>query len=199
MSYSDFTIELLKEKFGVRFIENKELFTNMPTHPAPSLLTQLLQRYVPLATMINTEKARSEFIIAPLLGELKFYTDNKISLFSGTEFVVDQQQGLNGRCDYIICKSEEQLVLNAPIIVVVEAKNENLIGVIPQCIAEMIAAMRFNTMKDQPIEAVYGIVTTGSLWRFLKLEQNNIVFVDMIEYHIQNVDTIWGIVHGIVA
>jgi hypothetical protein len=152
-----------------------------------------------LATLINTEKARSEWIIAPVLAEFKFHADKKISLFSGTQFVVDQNEGLNGQCDYIISLSEEQLVLSAPVIMVVEAKNENIIGGIPQCIAAMVAALRFNVRKANPVAAVYGIVTTGSLWRFLKLERDHRAFVDPVEYHIQRIDRIFGILQAIIT
>lgn len=193
MSYSDFTIESIKERFGIHIIEDTHLFPDVQPVQLPAILTDVLQRYVPLATLINTEKARSELIIAPVLVEFKLHAPKKISLFSGTEFVVDQKDGLHGRCDYIISLSAEQLALSAPVIMVVEAKNENLIGGIPQCIAEMVAAMRFNFEKGNPIEAVYGIVTTGSLWRFLKLERDNRVSVDMVEYHIQHIDTIFGV------
>jgi hypothetical protein len=96
------------------------LFPDASSFPAPALLTELLQRYVPLATLINTEKARSELMIAPVLVEFKLLAQQKISLFSGTEFTVDPQSGLNGRCDYIISLSTEQLMLSAPIIMIVD-------------------------------------------------------------------------------
>lgn len=197
MSYSDFTVELLKEKFGIQLIENTVLFPDLRPSHVPELLPELLRRYVPLATMMNTEKARSELIISPVLVEFKLKSKKKISLFSGTEFNVDPKEGLNGRCDYIISKSEEQLALSAPVIVIAEAKNDNIIGGIPQCMAGMIAAMRFNILKKNGIAAVYGIVTTGTLWRFLKLDGSNTGYVDIMEYHIQNIDKIISILDEI--
>ena len=197
MSYSDFTVELLKEKFGIQLIENTVLFPDLRPSHVPELLPELLRRYVPLATMMNTEKARSELIISPVLVEFKLKSKKKISLFSGTEFNVDPKEGLNGRCDYIISKSEEQLALSAPVIVIAEAKNDNIIGGIPQCMAGMIAAMRFNILKKNGIAAVYGIVTTGTLCRFLKLDGSNTGYVDIMEYHIQNIDKIISILDEI--
>lgn len=199
MSYSDFTIEALKERHGIQLIEDLVLFPDPPSFQVPVRLAELLQHYVPLATLINTEKARSELMIAPVLVEFRLHAQKKISLFSGTEFTVDQKEGLNGRCDYIISLSEEQLVLSAPVVMVVEAKNENIISGIPQCIATMVAAMRFNMRKENPVAAVYGIVTTGSLWRFLKLEQDQRAFVDTMEYHIQGIDKILGILDTIIT
>jgi len=196
MSYSDFSIEALKRDFDLTLVEDKPIFPVAPTAEVPESLSRLLERYVPLALNINTEKARSEFIIAPVLAEFKFLHRDKISLFSGVEFNVDEQRGLKGRCDYIISKNPEQLVISAPICVLVEAKNENITGGIPQCLAEMIAAREFNQAKGNLIPAVFGAVTTGSLWRFLKLADGE-AFVDIAEYPIQNLDQILGILQTI--
>jgi hypothetical protein len=192
MSYSDFTIDDLKETFGIKLIEDVSLFPTPPSAQTPESLAETLSRYIPLATNINTEKARSELIIAPILAEFKFHFKDRISLFSGIEFNVDASVGLKGRCDFILSKSSEQLVLSAPVLMLVEAKNENIVGGIPQCIAEMIAAKKFNEAKGKPIEPMYGVVTTGSLWRFLKLE-SGLAYVDTIEYPVQSLDQILGI------
>ena len=60
------------------------------------LLRQTLQENVPLALDISTEKAHSEFIIAPVLLEVRRQLDHRISLFSGVEFNVNPEQGLRG-------------------------------------------------------------------------------------------------------
>ena len=79
----------------------------------------------------------------------------------------------------------------------VEAKNENIIAGIPQCLAEMIAAQRFNSMNGiRPVDAVYGIVTTGSIWRFLRLEETAAT-VDSTEYAIQSPGKIFAILQQI--
>lgn len=192
MSYSDFTLSEVKRRFTLAVVEDVVLFAKPPSLPAPARLVELLRQYIPLATSINTEKARSELIIAPILAELKLLYREQISLFSGIEFNVDPLVGLNGRCDYILAQSPEQLELNAPVVMMVEAKNENMIAGIPQCIAEMVAAQRYNVSQETSIEIIYGCVTTGSLWRFLKL-QGQTVYVDMAEYPVQNLETILGI------
>lgn len=168
MSYSEFTIELLKEKFSIDLIEDRNVFPTPPSAQIPELLTTYLNRYFPLAITMSTEKARSELIIAPILAEFKLQFKDQISLFSGIDFNVDPSQGLNGqglngRCDYIISKSKEQLAISAPILVMVEAKNDNITGGIPQCIAEMIGAHTYNAQKKNPVSTLYGVVTTGSL------------------------------------
>lgn len=97
-----------------------------------------------MATAINTEKVRSELIIAPVLVEVRRQTQNRISLFSGSAFDVDQASGVTGCCDFILSASREQLEINAPVVTVVGAKKEDLIGGIGQCIASMVAAQIFN-------------------------------------------------------
>jgi len=196
MAYSDFSIEMLKRDFGLTIVEDQPIFPVTPTIEVPESLSRLLERYIPLALNISTEKARSEFMIAPVLAEFKFLHRDRISLFSGVEFNVDEQRGLKGRCDYIISKNREQLVVSAPICVLVEAKNENIIGGIPQCLAEMIAAREFNQAKGNPMPAVFGAVTTGSLWRFLRLSGTE-ALVDTTEYPIQKLDQILGILQTI--
>lgn len=198
MSYSEFTIEKLKDQFDIEMNEETNLFFQTSSAQVPKFLTELLERYVPLAITISTEKARSEWIIAPILAEFKFQFKEQTSLFSGIDFNIDKNKGLNGYCDYIISKSKEQLTICAPVLVLVEAKNDKITGGIPQCIAEMIAARIFNEQKHQDIQTIYGVVTTGSLWRFLKLV-NNTAYVDIIEYPLQQLDKILGIFTEIVT
>lgn len=198
MSYSDFSLNQIKEQFSLDIVEDRVLFQNPRAFPVSDLLKQLMERYIPLANWINTEKARSEFIIAPILAELKWQMKDRMSLFSGVDFTVDSSQGLNGRCDYIISKAKEQLMVSAPVVMLVEAKNENIINGIPQCIAEMIAAQRFNQARHNTVSTLYGVVTTGSLWRFLKLEDTPQAFVDIKEYYIENLSQIMGILEEIV-
>jgi hypothetical protein len=155
-------------------------------------LADTLARYMPLAINVSTEKARSELMIAPILIELKLLYRDRLSLFSGIEFTVDEAAGLKGRCDYILSRSPEQLALTAPVCVLVEAKNENIVAGIPQCLAEMVAAHRFNLQQKTPEPTIYGAVTTGMLWRFLKLAGTN-ASVDVVEYPIQSARKIFGI------
>jgi hypothetical protein len=99
---------------------------------------------------------------------------------------------LNGFCDFIISKSSEQFFLKAPLIVIVEAKNENIPSGIGQCIAEMIAAKLLNERAVQPVKKLYGAVTIGNIWKFLKYERD-IVYIDRQEYYISNSEKIIGI------
>ena len=109
---------------------------------------------------------------------------------------VDEAAGLRGRCDYILSRSPEQLALTAPVCVLVEAKNENIVAGIPQCLAEMLAALIFNKSEGMPPSPIYGAVTTGIRWRFLRLEGVS-ANVDSVEYTIHSPMKIFGILKHI--
>ncbi|MES1021736.1 hypothetical protein ABN584_02380 [Gloeocapsa sp. BRSZ] len=191
MAYSDFSLAKVK-KFDLILDESRNLFADTkPVLPSETLRV-LLSDYIPLATSISTEKARSEFLIAPLLAEVRRFLNNQISLFSGNEFNVDPSKGLQGCCDYIISGSQEQLFITAPVVIIFEAKKEDIIGALGQCIAAMIAAQYFNQNQGNEVERIYGAVTTGTNWKFLILEETT-VYIDKIEYYIKEVEKILGI------
>ncbi len=191
MAYSDFDLKKVKQNLGVNLIEKQDLFGSIQCFEITTYLKETLAENVPLARAINTEKARSELIIANILVELRKILEHKISLFSGIEFNVDREKGLHGFCDFIISASPDQLMLNSPIVSVVEAKNENIIGGLGQCIAEMVASKIFNEL-EQDQRKIYGVVTTGTTWKFLKMDGID-VYIDLTDYPIENPNKIMGI------
>ena len=191
MSYSEYSISDVKDKFQIDIEESVNLFSDIEKTTISDSLNQILEENIPLALAIHTEKARSEMIVTPILIELRKVLNHQISLFSGVEFNVDKEKGLNGTCDYLISLSKEQLYINSPIISVVEAKNDNIKLGLGQCAAEMIASKIFNEQKGNKISSLYGIVTTGSNWRFLKLHK--LFYIDKKEYYIEQLEKIMGI------
>jgi len=196
MSYSEFSLARTKHDFGLTTWEKRDIFADVPELAASDLLREILNYNLAIALGSNTEKARSELIIAPILVDLRRQLAEKISLFSGVDFNVDPTQGLNGTCDFLITKSPEILIITAPVIVVVEAKKENITAGLGQCAAEMVAAQLFNQQDNESekngIEAIYGVVTTGSVWQFLKLVGKTLS-IDLSEYYLKDVDKILGI------
>lgn len=197
MSYSDFSIDEVKTRFQLRIAEAQEYFADIPPVSVSDFLIQMLAENIPLAVAISTEKARSELIIIPVLLEVRRQVLRRISLFSGVEFTVDQSRGLNGVCDYLLSLSPEQLTIEVPVVAVVEAKNDNLKSGLGQCMAEMFAACLFNQQKGRAIPRVYGVVTTGSLWKFLRLE-GDVVSLDLREYPISELQRVVGILVSMV-
>ena len=192
MPYSSFTIKKVQKEFSVEIIENSGLFSSIESREIGNHLKETLSDNVSLAVAINTEKARSELIIAPVLIEIRKIFDKKISFFTGIELNVDKERDLTGFCDYIIGKSPEQLFLNTPVITIVEAKNENIMSGLGQCSAEMIASRIFNEQEGTTLSKIYGVVTSGNIWKFLKLEDNKI-YIDLDDYSIKEVSKVLGI------
>ena len=192
MAYSDFKLSEIIQKFGLTLNEVSGLFGDTLEEECSDLLTTILKDNIDLAVAINTEKARSEMIISPILLEVRRKLNYEISLFSGVDFNVDNQQGLNGFCDFLISLSKEQLFVRAPVITLVETKNENLKSGLGQCIAEMLAAQLFNEQKQNGIKIIYGVVSIGTIWQFLKLE-DKVISIDLTEYYIKDVKKILGI------
>jgi hypothetical protein len=184
MTYSSFTIPQIKEEFGIVIQEGKRFLPiDLPTVPVSQRLLDVLED-LPWAIAVGTEKARSEAIINPILLEVRRMRHQEISVFSGEEFNVDVDRGLNGVCDFLICQSSEQLVLEAPAIVLVEAKKADLKLGLGQCMAEMIAAQQFNQSKGRPIPVIFGVVTSGTQWRFMQLE-GQVITLDLEDYSLQ--------------
>ncbi len=193
MPYSEFTLSKVKKIFDLSTSEDADIFASYPEVHCSDYLVQTLKYNVPLSLASNSEKARSEMIIAPILIEISKQLQSRFSLFSGIEFNVDNEKGLNGFCDFIISSSSERLFVNAPVIMLVEAKNENIKGGLGQCIAEMVAAQLFNEREGNQISAIYGIVTSGTNWKFLRLI-DKVVEIDLVEYYLTNINKILGII-----
>jgi hypothetical protein len=198
MAYSEFTLESVVSTFQLEKVDTAGLFSEMePVTPSEYLTTGLAKK-APLAAAIGTEKARSEMIVADVLVDLLEHLDRRISLFSGIEFSVDPESGLTGVCDFLVSLSPNQFYVEAPVLILVEAKNADLKLGMGQCIAEMIAAQRFNAEKGNDIPCVYGASTTGIDWLFLKLE-GKCLHIDMATYTLERCDRILGILSSMVA
>ncbi len=180
MSYRQFkNLEQTIEAFELTVVESVFFPAIAAVVPSDMLVT-FLGRSVPIVSAAS-EKARSEGIIYPVLLEVRDLLDDQISLFSGRDFNVDAKAGLNGIVDFLICRSPIVSVPSAPAVVLVEAKKADIESGYGQCVAEMVAATRFNQHKGMSHLPVYGCVSNGLLWRFLKLEQQTVT-IDLIDY-----------------
>ncbi|MGV0105096.1 Type I restriction enzyme R protein N-terminal domain-containing protein [Nostoc sp. DSM 114160] len=126
MPYSQFNIDRVKQDFHLNTIEGVRFFPDSIEPITPSFRLQGILEDLPWAIAVDTEKARSEAIINPILLEVRRIFNSTISVFSGEEFNVDPSIGLNGVCDFLLCRSPEQLTVEAPAIVIVEAKKSDL-------------------------------------------------------------------------
>jgi hypothetical protein len=197
MAYNDFSLDAVMQQFGLDVRQEEDLFGSIVSVSISDLLRQTLAGNVPLAVDIGTEKARSEFIIAPILAEVRRQAHPQVSLFSGVEFNVDIERGLRGVCDFLFSLSPLQLAVQAPVVAIVEAKNDSIKSGIGQCVAEMLAAQIFNGQRGNPIPTVYGVITTGSVWKFLHL-RGSLVAADEREYYIKEVERIVAVLVAMV-
>lgn len=192
MPYSQFTtITKVKEAFNLSTIEGVRFLPEI----APILPSNTLQDYLtetlPLAIATGSEKARSELIITPVLVEVRRILNRQVTLFSGEDFTVDESLGLNGRCDFLLSRSSEMLAIEAPAVVIIEAKQADLKTGFGQCVAEMVAAQKFNYAKKKSIPTIYGSVSNGVQWQFLKLEKQTVT-IDLIIYPLPPMEQILG-------
>lgn len=196
MAYSDFDLRAVRERFGFILREDLDLYAATPAVEVSRELREFLRVWSPAAMAMNTEKARSEMIIAPILMEAVRLSGYRLNLFSGLSLDVDRERGLTGVCDYLLALSPERFFLSHPVVAVVEAKREDITGGLGQCAAALVGAREFNQREGRAEVAVHGAVTTGSIWRFLKLE-GNVLFIDLPEYYFDQVGRILGILLAI--
>jgi hypothetical protein len=197
MAYNNFSLQDAIGKFDLTLMELAFCESLPPASPKPEFLN-IFEQYLPLAQKAKSEKAKSELLVSPILVELLRLSDNQIQLFSGEEFNVDRELGLNGFCDFLLSKSTISSIIQAPVVMVVEAKKGELDVGLGQCSAEMVAAQIFNANEDKQIPVVYGCVTSGKLWQFLKLEDRDLT-LDLNEYPVTPVERILGILKWMVS
>lgn len=191
MAFTDFKYPDVLSQFGLTFDNADDLFAGVPPVPANTPLRQWLPITVPLATTLNTEKARSEWMVAPVLADFWSRYHGRVGLFSGVQFNADPDDGLTGYCDFLISRAPQQVVITPPVLVAFEAKNEDINGGLGQCVAAMVGAQRFNRRHGAE-EVIYGCVTTGSAWRFLRLSAATLT-LGLREYGIAEADRLIGI------
>lgn len=190
MSYSQFTtIRAAREAFTLTVVEGDRFIPTVAAIAPSDILAGTLTETLPIVATSGSEKARSEGIIYPVLLEVRRILDRKVSLFSGEDFTIEETIGLNGICDFLLTRSTQVLEIEAPTVVIVEAKKTNLKTGLGQCMAEMVAAQRFNQAKEKCIPTLYGSVSNGIQWQFLKLEQQTVT-IDLTVYPLPPVEQI---------
>jgi hypothetical protein len=197
MAYNNFTLESVKDRFDLRLLNNRFCELLPSSEPQAEFLT-IFDESFSLAEVAKSEKAKSELLVSPILVQARRLVDRQVQLFSGEEFNVDQEKGLNGFCDFLFSKSENQFTIDAPVLMLVEAKRGELETGLGQCVAEMLAAQNYNQLKNRAIAAIYGCVTSGTLWQFLKLEGSDVT-IDPTNYLVTPVQKILGILTWILS
>ncbi|MFK7906564.1 MAG: hypothetical protein AB8B69_15645 [Chitinophagales bacterium] len=198
MSYKDFvSLEMVLENFQLK-AKNADLFEDViPIEESElSLFRTIMERHK--KTPMISEKAKSEAIIYPVLIEVLARSRQEFVIFSGKTFRVDSSKGLTGICDFLLSAAgSAKQVIYAPVFAAVEAKKEGVEDHLGQCAAEMVAARIFNKEKKRNIDTIYGLVTSGTNWIFMKLEGDTI-YVDSVQYYEIQLNKIIAILQHIV-
>ncbi|MGG6269144.1 hypothetical protein ACQ4M3_25730 [Leptolyngbya sp. AN03gr2] len=132
------------------------------------------------ASLVNphsNERTRSEFLVAQLMISLALELNTM--LFSGYPFEVQPELGLVGECDYLMTRSPRMSGIDSPIALIVEVKRQ-IEHCLPHCLVELVAAQQFNRSDA----VIYGVLTTGLQWKFLKLE-GKIVTIEETVYDLE--------------
>jgi hypothetical protein len=192
MTYSDFSLSEACKTFGLA-AKTGDLFA-VETVESPDWLQSLLQRGRPFA--LGSEKARSEFIVVPLLLTWVERSRVPLSVYSGQRLDADPTSGLAGECDFILAKTPPLPFLQAPIITLVEAKKHDIEAGMGQCAAQMVGARVFNEREGADVRFIFGCVTNGENWQFLKLDGNQLL-IDTDRYYLDNIGALLGVFDAI--
>lgn len=163
-SFSDYfymsnpTEEIIAE-FGYH-LEFKEIQFSLAKNIEPTRIENLKKNYYQLLPKItiNSEIAKREFMIAPLLYEVILNIDAKLNI----EYPLDIDNKLNGFIDYLIRAKQE--------LIIIEAKKGDLEKGFNQLAVEMIALDKYEENDNSNL--LYGAITIGEVWRFSVLNRN---------------------------
>ncbi len=171
MNYNKFSFDRIKRRFNLNEVQ-KDLFESVSPIEPSDWLKQTMEITADLP--IKTEKARTEFILMPILLELRKRMERNFTIYSGEYFNVEPREGLAGPSDIILSMGAESYSISSPVMSIVQAYKNNLDLGLGKCVAQMIAADIFNEREDNNITTIYGCVTTGEQWLFLRLEGDTI-------------------------
>ncbi len=197
MAYRDFDLATIKKEFDL-IEKSARLFDDLKPVVSTDWLVETLKTGQHLALYSPSEKAKSEFIVAPILVEVQNKYQGEVALYSGRNLNADKSKGLNGECDFILCKEKYAHTIQTPIIGLVEAKRNDLQIGLGQCVAQMLGAQIINQQENNAIDTIFGCVTTGDIWLFLKLH-NQTIFINNERYYIDNAGIILAAFQRIIA
>lgn len=165
MAFSDFkSIAEVQEKYQIRYTE-ADFIEYLDLKPSEQFI-QEFEFNEQNIDVFTSEASRCENVIYPILREVYKPFVSQYALWSHKSITYDNQ--LTGTPDYLFSTKSElgKTVLGFPLVIIVEAKQNNFTEGWGQCLAELVATQKLNQDENLP---VYGIVTDGELWQFGKL------------------------------
>ena len=192
-SYSKYTFDDLL-KLGIS-LEKKDFMPALKEIQPSELLKETLK--FNLKVPMDTEIAKMQLIVSPIMNELLRITNNGFTYFSGYQFDVEKELGLKGHCDYLLTLKPNAVFIESPVICVVEAKRDNIDDAVPQCVAEMYASQVFNQKRGNEVKFIHGIITSGTEWQILRLE-NKVVSINGTKYSVLILPQLLGALKAVI-
>jgi hypothetical protein len=193
MAYTEFSLSDLEEKFSVKHERTPLLFPSQLIEPSERLKLELEES---TEMPIKSEKARSEWIVVPILKELRRLNHKFFTIYSGDTLVGDKFSGLQGECDFILSKDTKSYDISIPIFHIVEAKRNDLEEGVRQCSAQLVGARMYNERKGINAEKIYGCTTTGDVWQFIQYSDK--IYIDTKKYYLGEIDELLGVFQHII-
>ncbi len=166
MAFSDFQYPEVLERFGLRWNTVMDMFAAVSSIEPSETFHSAYRRSVTLGTNAHTEFSRAVWVVGPLLAEFWKRYHHSITLTAGADLQAPDTPELCGRCDFLISGSHYPHVVMPPVrLVGFMSPGGDWVKGLGRCIAALVAAQQFNG-SDAP---VFGFITNGSEWHFLRL------------------------------
>jgi hypothetical protein len=186
MAYTDFTIDSVADGLGLD-VSKLELFPGLRPVPVSPWLQETLERGG--QQVLISEKARSEFVVTPILLACAEVIPGNVAIYSGQRLDVDAARGLVGECDFILSATPPLPGFRAPLVTIVEAKKHDIEAGIWQCFAQMVGARIYNETAGRPIDEIFGCVTNAENWQFLRISGSR-AEIDRRRFYLDDVGSI---------
>jgi len=179
--------EEIANEFGYE-LHTQTIDFSLATEPPATEIKKLQQVFyenLPKITL-NSEMAKRDFMIAPLLWEIIRHVKAKINV----EYPIEIDDKLGGLLDYLIHSEQD--------IIIIEAKKGDLDKGFNQLTAELIAMDKYQG-DNESLEFLYGVVSIGELWRFGILNRKEKkILRDLHTYRVpEDIEAIFSIIVGI--
>lgn len=192
MAFSHFkSIEQVIQQYPLK-IRQEKFLPNQPRE-LPDWFIENLNFSLGQQPIQQSEAFLCESFIFPFLQQAWKYHP-KLILWSHRSLTYDNN--LFGEPDYLVSAWRDEVIdklINLPLLAITEAKKQDFESGWGQCLAEMIACQNINQNESVTI---YGIVSTGILWEFSKLERNTFT-KHSISYSVAEPQRIFGLLDHI--
>jgi len=162
--------------YQIRYTRKDTVIQPQAYTPSP----QFVETFNMLSHLIDvyaSEEMRKHAVIFPMLTDVyQHYADNLV-LWSEEYIAVPDDPRLNGYPDFLISARSPLgfTVMEKPLLIVVEAKEDDFTKGWGQCLSAMVAAQQIN---GDPLLTVLGVVTNGQTWQFGQLIGNEFEQMD---------------------